>query len=186
MTAERWPMTNDQMICAQALIHRSLNRAQLQVEMKPEREFFDASTVAPVPLTPENPSLSGHSTKRSLSFDTETGDETMILFHPPGAEWGSRREGDGVGFGGVTHAYWEEVYIIRGRIWDGNSAKWYGGEQASLNHPIQLVGWLKGLLSLAGSYCCRPPGMFHGPFEADIEEGCEELVTIRHVSAIQE
>lgn len=36
------------------------------------------------------------------------------------------------------------------------------------------------LYEQAGSYCCRPPGMFHGPFKADPIEGCAELVFSRH------
>ena len=32
----------------------------------------------------------------------------------------------------------------------------------------------------AQSYCCRPPEMVHGPWIADIEIGCEEIVFIRH------
>ncbi|KAF2730426.1 cupin 2 domain-containing protein [Polyplosphaeria fusca] len=83
-----------------------------------------------------------------LSSDPDTGDKTVLLTHEPGSAWG-----DPV----CQHEYWEEVYIISGRIYDKGLEKWFG----------------------AGEYCCRPPGMRHGPFEADGEEGCKEICWLR-------
>ncbi|KAF2158454.1 hypothetical protein M409DRAFT_32352, partial [Zasmidium cellare ATCC 36951] len=74
--------------------------------------------------------------KQTLSSDPETGDNTVLLTHTPGSEWG-----DPV----CTHEYWEEVYIISGRLFDKTLKQWFG----------------------EGDYCCRPPGMVHGPFKAD-------------------
>ena len=42
----------------------------------------------------------------------------------------------------LTHDFWEEVYIIHGSMVDG------------LNHEVYKEGY----------YCCRQPGMRHGPF----------------------
>ncbi|KAF8314024.1 hypothetical protein DL93DRAFT_1104772 [Clavulina sp. PMI_390] len=125
--------------------------------MKPELELFAASTIAPVPMVSDDPSVK--STKRTLSHDPTSRDETLLLHHPAGDEWGWKTEGSLDSWSGGTHVYWEEVYIVKGRIWDGNTAQWYE----------------------AGSYCCRPPGMFHGPFKADPIEGCDEVVFVRYV-----
>jgi hypothetical protein len=55
-------------------------------------------------------------------------------------------------FGGKTHAYPEEVFIVSGRLYD---------------HAF--VGrWLE-----VGDYASRPPGELHGQFKTDI--GCVVL-----------
>lgn len=92
--------------------------------MKPELEFFDVQTLAALPFAPNDPSIK--SSKRSLSIDPETGDETCVLYHPPGDEWGWKEESVN-GYAGGTHVYWEEVYILKGQLWDGNTEKWYKG-----------------------------------------------------------
>lgn len=51
------------------------------------------------------------------------------------------------------HDYWEEVYVISGDLWVGNDKQGKGGERHD-----------------AGTYCCRPPHVAHGPFRS--ENGC--------------
>lgn len=48
----------------------------------------------------------------------------------------------GVRTGKVSHPFWEEVYVIKG----------------------VLVDEANGVTGKAGDYCCRQPGMPHGPF----------------------
>ena len=52
----------------------------------------------------------------------------------------------------------EEVYILDGRLRDRTLQRWI--------EP--------------GEYACRPPGMVHGPYEADEKDGCRQLVMIRY------
>ena len=56
------------------------------------------------------------------------------------------------------HPYHEEVLILSGRLYDKSLGKWFG----------------------PGSYCCRPPGMEHGPYAADEKEGCTEICWLRY------
>lgn len=46
-----------------------------------------------------------------------------------------------------VHDYWEEVYLISGRLVNGCDAEGNGGSEYN-----------------APSYACRPPGTEHGPF----------------------
>lgn len=108
---------------------------------KPELEFRPATSF-PEKLT------SGLST-RTLSSDPTTGDATVLLTHSPGSTWGAPV---------CSHAYWEEVYLISGRLYDTTLQQWFE----------------------AGDYCCRPPGMLHGPFIADSEQGCREICWLRY------
>ncbi len=48
----------------------------------------------------------------------------------------------------LVHDFWEEVYIVDGYLID-----------KTLNKKFD-----------AGMYCCRPPGMLHGPYS--VPEGC--------------
>ena len=52
-----------------------------------------------------------------------------------------------------VHDYWEEVYLLSGRLVTGCDAQGAGGEAFG-----------------APAYACRPPGTEHGPFAAP--EGC--------------
>lgn len=52
-----------------------------------------------------------------------------------------------------VHDYWEEVYLISGRLVNGCDAAGHGG--IAYNAP---------------SYACRPPGTEHGPFTS--AQGC--------------
>ena len=49
-----------------------------------------------------------------------------------------------------VHEYWEEVYQLSGDLIVGNDASGNGGE----SFP-------------PGTYACRPPGAYHGPFKSD-------------------
>lgn len=91
---------------------------------KPEIEFTAALSF-PEEHTP------GLST-RILAEDPNTSDKTVLLVHSPGAEWGEPV---------CTHKYWEEVYIIEGRLYDKTLDQWFE----------------------SGSFCCRPPGTFSNP-----------------------
>ena len=79
----------------------------------------------------------------TLSVDATTGEYTRLTrFHA---------EADTARFGGKSHAYPEEVFIVSGRLYD---------EAFGL--------WLE-----AGHYASRPPGEVHGPFKTDV--GCVVL-----------
>jgi hypothetical protein len=52
-----------------------------------------------------------------------------------------------------VHDYWEEVYLISGDLTVGNDANGKGGTSFK-----------------PGTYACRPPGAYHGPFKS--ENGC--------------
>lgn len=79
----------------------------------------------------------------TLSIDAETGEYTRLTRFFPGA--------DTTEFGGKSHDYPEEVFIVSGRLYD----------QA-------FDMWLE-----AGHYASRPPGEVHGPFKT--AEGCVVL-----------
>lgn len=52
----------------------------------------------------------------------------------------------------------EEVILLQGRLYDRALKQWFG----------------------VGHYACRPPGMVHGPYDADPEEGARQFVSIRY------
>ena len=52
-----------------------------------------------------------------------------------------------------VHDYWEEVYLLSGDLTVGNDADGKGGTSFK-----------------PGTYACRPPGAYHGPFKS--ENGC--------------
>ena len=70
----------------------------------------------------------------TLAIDDETGDYTRLTRFKTGA---NTKE-----FGGKSHDYPEEIYIISGRLYDG-----------------AFDIWLE-----AGHFSSRPPGEIHGPF----------------------
>ena len=84
--------------------------------------------------------LQGIAEELTLSIDEETGEYTRLTRFYPGA--------DTTSFGGKSHAYPEEVFIMSGRLYD---------------QAFDL--WLE-----SGHYASRPPGEIHGPFKTDI--GC--------------
>lgn len=101
-------------------------------------------------LTPEGraqwrpvPGLDGMAEELTLSIDAATGEYTRLTRFLPGA--------DTRAFGGKTHPYPEEVFIVSGRLHDAAFGRWL----------------------VAGDYASRPPGELHGPFSTD--EGCVVL-----------
>ncbi len=101
-------------------------------------------------LLPENRSawspvrgLDGIAEEITLSIDEATGEYTRLTRFLPGA--------DTTPFGGKTHTYPEEVFIVSGRL-----------------HDAAFGRWLE-----AGDYASRPPGELHGPFKTDA--GCVVL-----------
>ena len=87
--------------------------------------------------------LEGMAEELTLSMDPQSGEYTRLTRFLPGA--------DTTPFGGKTHPYPEEVFVVSGRLFD------------------QAFGiWLE-----AGCYASRPPGEVHGPFRTDA--GCVVL-----------
>jgi hypothetical protein len=79
----------------------------------------------------------------TLSVDPVTGEYTRLTRFHPGA--------DTAPFGGKSHTYPEEVFVVSGRLYD---------------QAFNL--WLE-----SGHYASRPPGEVHGPFKTDV--GCVVL-----------
>ena len=94
----------------------------------------------------------------TLSFDPTTGDKTIYKEHAPGSVWGGNPSDNFDKDTVCAHDYWEECYIIEGRLYDVGKKRWME----------------------AGSYCCRPPGMLHGPCKADEKVGCREICIMRY------
>ncbi len=87
--------------------------------------------------------LEGIAEELTLSIDPIAGEYTRLTRFLPDADTSA--------FGGKTHPYPEEVFIVSGRLYD------------------QAFGlWLE-----AGHYASRPPGELHGPFKTDL--GCVVL-----------
>lgn len=84
--------------------------------------------------------LEGMAEQLTLSIDSESGEYTRLTRFLAGA--------DTRPFGGKTHDYPEEVFIVSGRLYDAAFGMWLE----------------------AGHYASRPPGELHGPFRTD--EGC--------------
>lgn len=84
--------------------------------------------------------LQGMAEELTLSIDHKTGEYTRLTRFFPGA--------DTTAFGGKSHDYPEEVFIVSGRLYDQAFDMWL--EQ--------------------GHYASRPPGEVHGPFKTT--EGC--------------
>ena len=82
----------------------------------------------------------------TLAIDEETGDYTRLTRFKKGANTEK--------FGGKSHDYPEEIYIISGRLYDA-----------------AFDMWLE-----AGHFASRPPGEVHGPFI------CEEECLVLEVS----
>lgn len=78
--------------------------------------------------------LEGIAEELTLSIDDATGEYTRLTRFLPGA--------DTTPFGGKSHVYPEEVFIVSGRLYD---------------KAVNM--WLE-----AGHYASRPSGEVHGPF----------------------
>jgi len=79
----------------------------------------------------------------TLSIDDQSGEYTRLTRFFPGA--------DTTPFGGKSHEYPEEIFIVSGRLYD---------------EAFKM--WLE-----TGHYASRPPGEVHGPFKT--AEGCVVL-----------
>ena len=79
----------------------------------------------------------------TLSMDEDSGEYTRLTRFHPGA--------DTTKFGGKSHTYPEEIFIVSGRLYDDAFGMWLE----------------------SGHYASRPPGEIHGPFITDI--GCVVL-----------
>ena len=84
--------------------------------------------------------LEGVADELTLSIDESTGEYTRLTRFHPGADTSA--------FGGKSHTYPEEVFIVVGRLYD---------------RAFDM--WLE-----SGHYASRPPGEIHGPFRTDT--GC--------------
>ncbi len=87
--------------------------------------------------------LEGVAEEITLSLDPASGEYTRLTRFHPGADTSA--------FGGKSHAYPEEVFIVSGRLYDQAFDRWL--------EP--------------GHYASRPPGEIHGPFKTD--GGCVVL-----------
>ncbi len=87
--------------------------------------------------------LEGMAEELTLSLDQDTGEYTRLTRFYANA--------DTTAFGGKSHPYPEEVFIVSGRLYD---------------RAFDL--WLE-----SGHYTSRPPHEIHGPFKTDI--GCVVL-----------
>jgi len=92
------------------------------------------------------PGTSGMLEQLTLAMDEETGDYTRLTRFNAGADTSE--------FGGKSHTYPEEIYIISGRLYDAAFDQWLE----------------------AGHFASRPPGEVHGPFI------CEEECLVMEVS----
>lgn len=102
------------------------------------------------PLAPESKGrwtpirgLESMAEELTLSIDPVTGEYTRLTRFHAGA--------DTTPFGGKSHTYPEEVFIVSGRLYD---------------RAFDM--WLE-----TGHYASRPPGEVHGPFRTDV--GCVVL-----------
>lgn len=87
--------------------------------------------------------LEGIAEELTLSIDESTGEYTRLTRFYPGADTSA--------FGGKSHGYPEEVFVVSGRLYDA-----------------AFDMWLE-----TGHYASRPPGEVHGPFKT--ETGCVVL-----------
>lgn len=101
-------------------------------------------------LAPENAAhwqavtgLEGLADELTLSIDEKSGEYTRLTKFYAGS--------DTTPFGGKSHDYPEEIFIVSGRLYD-----------------TAFNMWLE-----SGHYASRPPGEVHGPFRTDI--GCVVL-----------
>lgn len=87
--------------------------------------------------------MQGMAEELTLSIDETTREYTRLTRFMPGA--------DTTEFGGKSHDYPEEIFIVSGRLYDAAFDQWLE----------------------TGHYASRPPGEIHGPFRT--EDGCTVL-----------
>lgn len=83
-----------------------------------------------------------------IDLEKKTGGYTRLLRFMPGAFTTAP----------FVHDHWEEVYVLQGDLIVNSKPDGTGGETFR-----------------QGTYCCRPPGVYHGPFRS--ETGCLLLET---------
>ncbi len=83
-----------------------------------------------------------------IDLDKKKGGYTRLLRFMPGAFTTEP----------FVHDHWEEVYVLQGDLIVNSKPDGTGGETFR-----------------QGTYCCRPPGVYHGPFRS--ETGCLLLET---------
>ncbi len=108
--------------------------------MKPQSEFHDTSNI---PWT-EIPATSSGSSGPGVT-------EKILSQDPKQPDYLTRVIKMEPGFRGsktLTHDYWEEVYVMKG----------------------SMIDEIHNLVVTQGHYCCRQPGMPHGPFYSP--DGC--------------
>jgi len=110
---------------------------------KTTTSYWNALTAASVARWTPVKGLEGIADELTLSIDPATGEYTRLTRFHPGA--------DTTPFGGKSHDYPEEIFIVSGRLYDA---------------AFDL--WLE-----AGHYASRPPGEVHGPFRTEV--GCVVL-----------
>ena len=81
----------------------------------------------------------GYLEQITLAYDEQTGDYTRLTRFKPGADTSN--------FGTKSHDYPEEIFIVKGRLYDEAFERWLE----------------------AGEYASRAPGELHGPFRTDVE-----------------
>lgn len=98
------------------------------------------------PLIPENggaweniEGCGGYLEQITLAYDKQTGDYTRLTRFKPGADTSN--------LGAKSHDYPEEIFIVKGRLYDEAFGRWL--------EP--------------GDYASRSPGELHGPFRTDVE-----------------
>jgi hypothetical protein len=79
----------------------------------------------------------------SIDLENKSGGYTRIVRFMPGTYTSEP----------FVHDHWEEVFILQGELIAGSNPDGTGGETFR-----------------QGTYCCRPPGVSHGPFRS--ETGC--------------
>jgi len=110
---------------------------------KTTKTYWNPLSAANAPCWSSVKGLEGIAEELTLSVDSETGEYTRLTRFLPGANTAP--------FGGKSHAYPEEIFIVSGRLYD---------------QAFNL--WIE-----AGHYASRPPGEVHGPFKTDV--GCVVL-----------
>ena len=112
------------------------NRYRDGVRKKPEMEFYDTKLL---PWQEIEGSLGQY--EKILSRDPETDDYTRLIYSQPDLT-DALRTYDRPKGKVLVHDIWEEVFIIWGWLVDVHLGQTFG----------------------EAYYCCRPPGMKHGPF----------------------
>lgn len=100
--------------------------------VKQELEFSDVEALPWVPVA----GMPGMEQK-VLAGDPASADFTRLARIRAGSDFDQA----------LVHDFWEEIWILQGRIHDRRTGLTYG----------------------PGMYSCRPPGMVHGPFRFDEE-----------------